>query len=347
MKKPPIFTSVVIAAAAAAVFVFILPIRGQQPPGTDAADAKKTAAKQAESRQDSDAQTPDESESTPRKDYRAAKAVLRKSRHTLTSEFVSIKATIRETVAIGNRKITAHGTYLQGANLKLRLEFEIKLGFGKDAITGTLLEVCDGQVLWTRHKIGRKDRITRRDVNEIVKALGRNRDQITSQDVNQILNVAQSRGYNRNSLVGELGLGGLPALLASLEKSMRFNVVRKEQIQGKPYTVIEGSWNAAMMRRFKANSKSKDRLPQHIPDSVRIYFDQYNLPRRILYLKRHPTKNYSRPMVTLDFDNIVLNAPVKDEEFYYVPPDGVPQKDITDAILKQLQSPSAPQSGTR
>ena len=82
----------------------------------------------------------------------------------------------------------------------------------------------------------------------------------------------------------------------------------------------------------------RSELPGHVPDTVRIYLNQDNLfPRRILYLKRHPTKNSSHKMVVLDFSNIFLNAKIPDEKFQFIPDDSEPQVDITSEYLRQLE----------
>jgi len=230
----------------------------------------------------------------------------------------SIRARLVERVTIGDRSFKAEGTYLQGADFKIRLEFTVSIGSGKAKAEGSLLEVCDGTILWTRHAIGKQPRITRRDVR-------------------QILNAARSNNAE-TILTVELGLGGLPALLASLEKSMVFTVQRDEQINGKQFTMIEGRWNDQYLERYRKISKS-DHLPDHIPDAVRIYLEPEVLfPRRIAYLKRAPKRDELRNMVELDLVDIVLNAPVDDHEFDFVPPDGAFTVDITNAYLQQLNA---------
>jgi len=185
--------------------------------------------------------------------------------------------------------------------------------------------VCDGQILWTRHLVGKKARVTRRDVHDILTA------------------AKKAGNHPQNVLVADLGLGGLPALLASLERSMKFRSVKKVSSQDRTFSEIEGTWNDELLKRFQGNS---GQLPAHIPDTVRIYLDPVRLfPRRILYLKRHPTRNFSRKMVVLDFSNILLNADanISDEEFQFIPDEKEPLADITSAYLRQLEG--IPQQG--
>jgi hypothetical protein len=95
---------------------------------------------------------------------------LQKARKSLIEQ-QSIQADILETVALGSRKFQAKGKYLQGTDLKLRLEFQVKLG----GTEGSLLEVCDGQVLWSRQTIGGQTQVTRRDVRQILEVAAENR----------------------------------------------------------------------------------------------------------------------------------------------------------------------------
>ncbi|MEX2288631.1 MAG: hypothetical protein WD648_16150 [Planctomycetaceae bacterium] len=271
----------------------------------------------------------------------AGAALLKKSRDALIS-FGSIKADIREVVAIGGRRVETTGTYLQGTNLKLRLEFAVRLGDQEGALSGSVLQVCNGHTLWTVQQIGdpntEKPTITRRNVREILAA------------------AKESAAASENMLIAELGLGGLPAILASLEQSMVFRSVQKEDVRGKVLTVVEGTWKPEKREQFlkqlNTGQKEKtDRLPTHIPDSVQVYLDPENglFPRRIVYRKQDATRDFTRPMVTIAFAEIVLNGPVDEQAFEFVAPEGVPQDDITARYTDNLRprsSPQAPSTGS-
>ena len=258
---------------------------------------------------------PGEADAAAKADPRAEEA-LREAREKLLA-CRSIKTSLRETVALGERRFRAEGSYLQGSNLKLRLDFKVQVG----STEGSLLEVCDGGVLWTRHRSGETSSITRRDVRQILRAAN---GKIAS-----------------NVLVAEMGLGGLPALLASLDDAMLFTGYREEDIDGRAFTMIEGSWQPEFLEQLKSGNK-ENRLPQHVPDVVRIWFDRETLfPRRIMYLRSPEGRHRSRPMITLDFLDVVLNAPVDDDEFYFVPPDGVVPRDVTNEYLQRLSQVKA------
>ena len=246
--------------------------------------------------------------------------VLERARENLIG-LKSVRATILETVSIGNRRFKATGDYLQGTDMRLRLQYTVNAGGAE----GSLLEVCDGTILWSQQTIGDQTKLTRRDVR-------------------QILNAAASGGnVAENILIAELGLGGLPALLASLERSMTFDQADHQEVDGISFVIIGGTWNNEYRQRFQSSpASSSDRLPDLVPDGVRIYFDAETLfPRRIQYLKTRTDTELEHPLVTLDFTNVVLDAPVSESEFQFEPPDNVYAEDVTNKYIEKLK-PSAP-----
>ena len=246
--------------------------------------------------------------------------LIARAREKLAS-YRTIQADVLETMAIGSRQFKATGRYIQGPNDKLRIEFSIQIG--KDT-RGSLVQVCDGQLLWTRWNLGKNSRISRRDVQEIRRTIAQ-----------QQPSVLDSR------LLADLGLGGVKALMGALEKSMDFAAARKMDIDGKAFYVVVGTWNQETLRAFGGDpSQGEVTLPEHIPDSVRVYLQQDNLfPRRIMYLKKHPEKSLVRPLVTLDFVRIKLNPPLDEAEFDFEPPDDIPQVDDTKKFLERLLTP--------
>ncbi|HUE13589.1 MAG TPA: hypothetical protein VMR25_05455, partial [Planctomycetaceae bacterium] len=250
-----------------------------------------------------------------------ALASLRAAREKLTASGVrSIKSRIIERVSIGGRRFRLEGAYLQGSDLRVKLEFKVLPDEAEQGIEGSFLEVCDGTILWTRHQIGSQTRVTRRDVR-------------------QILNASKSGG-EPNLLAVELGLGGLPALLASLERSMKFDSLTQEEVNGKKFVVIAGAWNDAALQMFK--STTGGRQTAHIPDAVRIYFEPEILfPRRIDFLKKHTSPDETEVLVELDFLDIVINAALDEHQFEFTPPNGIRTVDVTNDYLRQLKGPAA------
>jgi len=252
----------------------------------------------------------------------SASATLQRAREKLTAQGVrSIKARIIERVAIDGRRLRLEGTYRQGVELRLKLELKVVPEAVESGVDGALLEVCDGTILWTRHQIGKVVQITRRDARKILEAARSNAE--------------------ANVLAVELGLGGLPSLLASLEQSMTFDKLTQEEINGKKFTVVSGAWTAEILQKFKNNLGKRPTLPSHFPDAVRIYLEPEILfPRRIDFLKQGSDGD-AEVLVELDFVDIVINGPLDRHEFDFEPPNGDRTLDVTADYLRQLKAGGA------
>ncbi|MCH7990548.1 MAG: hypothetical protein IID46_15510, partial [Planctomycetes bacterium] len=261
-----------------------------------------------------------------------AKALFQQVREKLLS-YTSIQASIEEKVVIGDRRFTVNGSYVQGSsqpatNLKLRLEFRIRLGAAQNtASQGELEQVSDGETLWTRYQIGNSTRVSRRNISQILEAAKAREN--TEYDV----------------LVTQLGMGGLPALLASIERNMKFESITEKELSGKAFTVIGATWSDEYLKRLPGLivEKDSDRLPDYMPDSLEIFIEKENLfPRRFLYLKKHLTRDISLPMVDLQLRQVELNKPVDDDVFVFQAPKDVFQNDLTNVFLDLLQQAPQP-----
>lgn len=256
---------------------------------------------------------------------------LQKARERIAG-YSSIRASLVEAVSIADRGFKAEGRYLQSSlkpnDWHLRLELSLKLGTNE----GHLLEVCDGEVLWTRHEIG----------------IGKKKEQqITRRNVTQILEAARKLGTNTEAnLIKSLGLGGIPELLASLEREMKFSSLKEETLRDRTVFVIQGSWNEVAGKRWLGDPEKRDKnavFPIFVPDEVRVFLDrETGFPLRLLYTKKIPDRDVMRPMLTLDFLDIALNEPIDAREFEYEPPDRVSPIEITPMYLEQLKPLAAP-----
>jgi outer membrane lipoprotein-sorting protein len=227
--------------------------------------------------------------------------------------YKSVKADISEVVTLGNRKIRLSGKYLQGTDLQLRFEFEVNVGGTK----GRLLEVCDGQILWTYYEVGKQKRVARRLVRQILNEAGDGPE---------------------NLLIAEIGLGGLPGLLASIQRAIVFDKQWEQDVGDQTFVVVEGTWTPSNRAKFLGGKpNATDPLPAHVPDRVRIYYDKKHLfPRRVLYLKRDLKTRVHHPMVKLDFLNVEWNIELDKSQFNYTPPENVPREDTTEHYVKQF-----------
>ena len=246
--------------------------------------------------------------------------------HAELKQHPSLKADVEHTVSIGDQQFRATGRYLNSGS-KLRLEYTVKPDQGAD---GSLIEVCDGKVLWSLMTLGgTKPRVTHRDVQQIKAA------------------IASVKSVPDAELTAELGLGGLSGLLASLERTMTFDAIKQEEVEGRSRTTVQGQWKSTVASRWKR--KPDDPLPVYIPDAVRIIADSTTLfPERIVYLKRQTEKDKPgyRALVSFQFKNVELDATIDEQEFTFEPPQDVVPEDITrqflDRITKSREVEAAP-----
>lgn len=261
--------------------------------------------------------------------------------------YESVKADIVEKVAIGGSRFTAVGQYVQGAGDRVRLEYTLDVakpardkkiepaaapgdeaettgGFDFYGATNSMLQVSDGEVMYTMVKIGKDVHATRVNVKEVQRS------------------VADMPGSSiAANWLKDLGLGGVKAMLASFEKNMRFKDRMNEKLNDDEECVrVTGTWNVEQRARMVGEGAPADAvLPGYIPDYVWLYFTPKTMfLRRVVYLKRHPAEKKIRPMVTLDFVNVEINAPVGSNAF--LPPEKVTAVDETDAIIKRLEQAS-------
>lgn len=233
----------------------------------------------------------------------------------------SIKAEMLQTVAIGDQRFKITGDYLS-AGKKLRLNYAVSPDQG---VKGEMLEVCDGKELWTMLTLPDTQatkRVTRRNVKQILEAAM----------------IAEQNKKTEETVSVELGLGGLTALFASLDRTMEFDAMKEDEVEGNPRTIIQGHWKKDRMQRF---AKDKDNnLPLFIPDMVRIYVNNRTLfPEKILYLKQQPQKKTYKALVSLEFHHVEFDGPVDDDAFAFIFPDEIVPEDVTKQYLDRLTNP--------
>ncbi len=277
---------------------------------------------------------PPEAEPAAGGDKKAAPAAeLKRAREQLLKA-TSVSATVVETITLFDKTYKAEGKYLQQVSPRpnewnMRLELVIKIGESG----GSLLEVCDGELLWTRTDI---------DFGKKSERGKRKETTLTRRNVAEIMSAARRLGdpQQESALIATFGLGGLPALIAAIEQDMKFSAEMKEEtLRDRPVVVISGSWTDAFASKLRgtAGQGAPGLLPAFIPDSVRLYIDrETGFPHRVLYQKKLPGRKVARPILTLDFLDVALNEPINKNEFDYEPPERVPVIDQTKAFVDML-----------
>ncbi len=293
------------------------------PPAAEKSDEKKSSGEGS--------QQPPELREPTSEEVAQADALLEEARNRLEDR-QSLQADLYQEIKVGDRKLIAEGLYLSGTPYpKLRLEYRVRVG----TMQGSLLEVCDGQVLHTEKTIGRagdkapERQFTRRDVQRILAA----------RDTSLNIPVA-SQG-------AELGIGGLPAQLASIDRCMVGKRVTEEEFDGKLCRVFHGDWDQEVLKKYDAAlGNAKATLVPFFPDRVRVYFtSETYLPVKIVYLKNALDESGKVAslitLMTLELRNMKVDEPIPPEMFQYTLPDKAEEIDRTSEFLEMIKQADA------
>lgn len=267
-----------------------------------------------------------------------AAALVRQARDTLYQR-KSVQALVTQTVAVGTFQFRGSGTYTAAEGLRHRLAYTIELG----DLRGDYLEVCDSQLLHTQRKITEvnpppgvkataENDLRRRDIQRIRLALREQLDKPT--DPEAVRNL-------------EIGLGGLPSVLASLERTIIFDGVKREFVDGRDYHLVQGKLNVERAKELLTPlGPLAGQIQGFLPELVRVYLHIETLfPEKILYLKQiDDTGHNFRPMVLVEFTDVKLDEPVAATAFDYPDP-GAVERDETEDYLSMLGIRSQPGAG--
>lgn len=274
----------------------------------------------------------------PPQPSKEAEDLIREAKNRLFA-YSSVQAKIREYVSLGDRRFEAEGTYLAGPFdplPKLRVEYHVRVGNTE----GRLLEVCDGQILRSMRSIDRVKGAPPALAKEAGPAV-----QVTRRDVKQILEAVYEAGSSPDAVLkAELGLGGLPALLASLERSMILEAVREDTVGSRTYKAVQGRWTEKFVQQLRVQFEQFGRAPDaFLPSLVRIYLDPETLfPVRVVYWNEVPGRTPPLfPILTLEFSEIRLNEPVPEDAFQFVRPADVAEEDVTVQYIEAIKTGKA------
>ncbi|SFI47834.1 hypothetical protein [Planctomicrobium piriforme] len=247
----------------------------------------------------------------------------------------SVQATMSQLVTLGSYKFRSAGNYAAAAGFRYRLEYRVQLG----DLEGQFLEVCDGQVLHTRRQIGAANsglisvtkpeiELSRRDIQKIRREALGIKDSNPGTDLSDALRAA------------EIGIGGLPAILAMLERTLILDPVRPQTVEGREFLVLQGRMRPDRQSELLAGlGPAAGQVAGFMPDLVRVYVNRETLfPEKFLYLKKSGgEQNAFRPIVTVEFTDILLDQPIAEGQFVYMAPPGLEEKDETAQYLENMR----------
>jgi hypothetical protein len=261
----------------------------------------------------------------------------------------SLRCELHQTSLISGMKLTARGKYLEASGNRVNLEFMIfpmvaekaedakLLALEAEAAPvdeaqnrGILHQVSNGSVLSTFWKNGDMQRVSRRDITTILAA------------------AEATKAYDVKNAALDLGIGGLRGLVSRLQTTMEFAPVKSITVGDRKVYEVTGRWSERIRKEvFKVPEGSIVDPRPHVPEYTRVYVDaETMLPRRIQFLKRSmdPTAKMVRPLITLDFRNLVINEPVDDQAFVFKTPEKAVEVDETENVIQMIQQSLKPAS---
>jgi hypothetical protein len=246
----------------------------------------------------------------------------------------AIAAELRYRIDALGHQLVGTGSYLQlgqGAEKLLRLDLKMQVG-GRPA---TLQEIRGPEYYWIR-----------RDVPPTPVSLGR-------VDLRQLRRpLAPAAGQPEEILPqgNWIMLGGLPALLASLERNFAFDEPRADEIrytgadgreQRLPIWIVSGRWKPARLKALAGGDPDKRPIPEQLPDRVELVLGRTDqilplFPYRLTYWHDRPIEGRPaepREMLTLELFNVSRRQNLEPREFQYTP--GEQFLDLTASFLER------------
>lgn len=254
----------------------------------------------------------------------------------------SLRCELHQTSLIAGMKLIARGKYQEASGNRVNLEFMIfpmvaekaedakQLALDAEPAPvdeaqnrGVLNQVSNGSVLSTLWKNGDMQRVSRRDITTILAA------------------AEATKAYDVKNAAMDLGIGGLRGLVSRLQTTMEFAPVKSLKVGDRKVYEVTGRWSERIRKEvFKVPDGSIVDPRPYVPEYTRVYVDaETMLPRRIQFLKRSmdPTAKMVRPLITLDFKNLVINEPVDEQAFVFKTPEKAVEVDETETVIQMIQ----------
>ena len=263
----------------------------------------------------------------------------------------SVSAQVRQRVQLYDRQLFGSGIYLQQGVVQLdngqpdspgRLQFRFELDFQLDNRKQGMVQSSDGVTLWLFDSNGSGAALRRVDLDRL--ALTVERFEMESGDAQPGRRVEPSPAA--------VDHGGLPRLLADLQKHFRFHTVGETEIAGVGVWVVQGTWRPDRLKQLSQHGDKKKSAAREaniditqfgpqVPHDVLLYLDRDELfPYRIQYRRLEKLNNDSaarpRTLVEMELFQVRFDALIDLNQF--AKPIDITAVDHTDAYAKRLVS---------
>lgn len=249
----------------------------------------------------------------------------------------SVTAQVRQRVQLFDRQLYGSGIYLQQGGAG-RPQFRFELNFQLEKRRRATLRNSDGVNLWLYDSDG--DALRKVDLERLSLAVERH-EMEAGVPAGQVL---ASRGKTAH--------GGIPRLLADLDRNFQFHTVGQADIAGVEVLVVQGVWKPERLRQlvqqgeedFDADASTPvevdvTKLGPHVPYDVLLYLGKEDLfPYRVQYRRLEAAKKGETPqtktLVEMELFQVRFDAPVAPSQF--AKPVDIVAEDHTDTFAKRL-----------
>ncbi|OHB77992.1 MAG: hypothetical protein A2W31_05590 [Planctomycetes bacterium RBG_16_64_10] len=247
----------------------------------------------------------------------------------------SVAATMRQRAELFGRPVFGKGRYCQqgrGEEMRTRIELKVQV----DGQISSMLQIADGQTLWTDWQQGTERKVLSVDLQRVRAELDSGADSGTG--LSQLLVV-----------------GGLPDLMASLAMRFQFDAPTESRLGDLPTYCLLGRWRAeqacgsATGQTGAADGPQRaahDSMPAHVPTEVQLVLGRDDLFPHVIEYRRGRNKRAgqgggsrgaSQPLLRMELFDVQIAMPLDPRQFVYRPGD-VESKDDTARYLAARNS---------
>ncbi|WP_165245085.1 LolA family protein [Paludisphaera soli] len=253
----------------------------------------------------------------------------------------AVSADLLQDVKMLGQKFQIKGRYLKAPSSKIYLRLDVS---GLPGSAGTMLQVCDGDVLWDYQKILTAESYRKLSVKPILQRLD-------APEIDKTL---------REQILSSLGFAGPEALLAGVRKAVKFDQKEEGELDGKAVWIVKGGWRdrTGLVVPNQGPVPGVGLLPPYIPSFATLYLDKQNgWPYKLDLRGRNSTALIDTRKTGIDgkkigakssierqdpselvlvYSNVQFDPALSDAEFAFQAPPNVQPEDNTEIILKSL-----------
>ncbi len=256
----------------------------------------------------------------------------------------TVSADIKQKVDMLDLRFDVTGRYRKGRDHRVYLRLKVS---GLPDSNGETLQVCDGKVLWDFQQVLDSKSYRRIEIDQVF-------DKLKSPELDEAL---------RQQVMTNLGIAGPEELLRGLRRTVHFNQPKTAETlkDGREVWVLRGDWvnRDGLTGPGQTPIPPDGPLPAYVPSLVVVYLGQKDSwPYMVRFVGTQPTVLIdTRPIgpdgrrigskdsiqkvkatkITLNYENVIFNSNLSDDEFAFTAPSSARVDDQTQAVVSMLE----------